>query len=321
MVLAGHTDVVPVEGQQWSSDPFKLTQKDGKLFARGAVDMKGFLAAALSLATTLDLRALDRPLHLVLTYDEETGCFGARDISDYLRRAIPANGLCIVGEPTDMRPIVAHKGILGLRATVEGSEGHAATIANKSNAIHFASELVQYLLGQSQYYSARSSKNTYVTPYSTLQVGLINGGQARNMIARRCDLEFEFRHVPEDSSDVFLAELSAFVTSDLLPKLAENQKNASIRIETLSHVPAFVAAGNSACLRVLKEHLGPVDTGCWDGVTEAGYYLDAGLDTIVCGPGSISQAHQPNEYITMRALEAYQAFLARLSSVVAAGCM
>ncbi|WP_299778310.1 acetylornithine deacetylase [uncultured Roseobacter sp.] len=303
LVLAGHTDVVPVGGQQWTSDPFKLTQKDGKLFARGAVDMKGFLAVALSLATTWATEARDRSLHLVLTYDEETGCFGAREISGYLRKVIPANSICIVGEPTDMRPIVAHKGILGLRATVEGSEGHAATIATKSNAIHFASELVQYLLGKSQYYSAMSSKNTYATPKSTIQVGLIHGGQARNMIAKRCELEFEFRHLPEDSSDVFLTELNAFMTSDLLPRMTGNQEDASIQIETLSNVPAFRVTENSECLRVLKERLGPVEIGCWDGVTEAGYYADAGLDTIICGPGSISQAHQPNEYIAARALE------------------
>ena len=303
LVLAGHTDVVPIEGQNWLSNPFKLTQKDGKLFARGAVDMKGFLAVALSLATTLDVQAFGRPLHLVLTYDEETGCFGAREISRYLRKVVPGDSLCIVGEPTDMRPIVAHKGILGLRATVEGSEGHAATIANKSNAIHFASELVQYLLGQSHYYSARSSKNTYVTPYSTIQVGLMHGGQARNMIAKRCELEFEFRHLPEDSNDVFLSELNAFVASVLLPRMTGRQEDASIQIETLSHVPAFKATENSDCLGVLKEHLEPVDIGCWDGVTEAGYYADAGLDTIVCGPGSISQAHQPNEFISVRALK------------------
>ncbi len=313
LVLAGHTDVVPVEGQDWSTDPFKLTQRGSNLIARGTSDMKGFVAVALSVATKLDLSALGISLHLILTYDEETGCFGARDISDYLRSAIPAGSFCMVGEPTDLQPIVAHKGIVGLRATITGSEGHAASIATKSNAIHFASELVQYLLQQARVYAADPSKNDYVTRFSTIQVGLINGGQARNMIAKRCDLEFEFRHLPEDSSARFLERLEAFLFSSLRPRLIDNDRNASVQIETLSHVPAFRANENSDFFNVLRADLGSNNFGFWDGVTEAGYYKDAGLDTIVCGPGTISQAHQPNESISARALQECEDFLTRLT--------
>ena len=312
LVLAGHTDVVPVEGQQWSTDPFRLTQRDGKLFARGTTDMKGFVAVALSVATTLDMRAHDVSLHLILTYDEETGCFGARDISDYIRSTIPAGSFCMVGEPTDLQPIVAHKGIMGLQAVVTGSEGHAATIATKTNAIHFASDLVQYLLRRAQAYAAKPSEDDYSTPFSTIQVGLINGGQARNMIAKHCDLEFEFRHIPDDSCIEFRSDLEAFLLSNLRPRLISNDESASIKIETLSHVPAFKANEKSNFLNVLKENLVLDRIGFWYGVTEAGYYKDAGLDTIVCGPGTISQAHQPNECISARAWRECEDFLTRL---------
>lgn len=314
LVLAGHTDVVPVDGQDWSTDPFNLTHQQGKLFARGAADMKGFVAVALSVATNLDLLALGVSLHMILTYDEEVGCFGARDISDYLQTAIPAGSFCMVGEPTDLRPIVAHKGIMGLRATITGSEGHAATIATKTNAIHFASDLVQYLLQQSEHYCANPSNGTYLSPYSTIQVGLIGGGQARNMIAKQCDLEFEFRHVPDDSSKVFLDKLEAFLSSDVRPRLLMNNANASVHIETLSHVPAFRALETSGFLNALNTTLGSDDIGFWDGVTEAGYYKDAGLDTIVCGPGTISQAHQPNECISLSALKECEDLLHRCVS-------
>lgn len=314
LVLAGHTDVVPVDGQNWSTDPFKLTQRDGSLFARGTTDMKGFVATALSVATNLNLHALGRSLHLVLTYDEETGCFGARDISDYLRSAIPAESFCMVGEPTDLQPIVAHKGIMGLRATVTGSEGHAATIATKSNAIHFAADLIQYLLQQAQNYAAKPCKNDYVTPFSTIQVGLINGGQARNMIAKQCDLEFEFRHLPDDSSSEFRNKLEAFLSSNLRPRLIRTDENASIQIKTLSHVPAFRANGTSDFLNALKANLGSDNIGFWDGVTEAGYYKDAGLDTIVCGPGTISQAHQPNECVSVSALKECEDLLQHMAA-------
>ncbi len=318
LVLAGHTDVVPVDGQEWSTDPFKLTQRDGNLIARGTTDMKGFVAVALSVATSLNLQKLGVSVHLVLTHDEETGCFGARDISDYLRSALPAGSFCMVGEPTDLQPIVAHRGIMGLRATVIGSEGHAATIATKSNAIHFASDLVQHLLQQAQIYAAKPSKNDYVAPFSTIQVGLINGGQARNMIAKRCDLEFEFRHLPDDSSSGFRSELEAFLSSNLRPRLIRNDENASIQIETLSHVPAFRANGTSNFVNALKANLGSDNIGFWDGVTEAGYYKDAGLDTIVCGPGTISQAHQPNECISVSALNECEDLLICLVSHLAA---
>ncbi|WP_298855865.1 acetylornithine deacetylase [uncultured Ruegeria sp.] len=318
LVFAGHTDVVPVDGQNWSTDPFKLTQRDGNLFARGTTDMKGFVAVALSTVTNLDLHALGLSLHHVLTYDEETGCFGARDISDYLRSAVPAGSFCMVGEPTDLRPIVAHKGIIGLRATVTGSEGHAATIATKTNAIHFASDLVQYLLQQAQVYAAKPNKNDYVTPFSTIQIGLMNGGQARNMIAKQCDLEFEFRHLPDDLSVEFLEDLEAFLSSDLRPRLIRNDELSSVHIKTMSHVPAFRASKNSPFLSALKANLGSVDIGFWDGVTEAGYYLDAGLDTIVCGPGTISQAHQPNECVSVSALNECKDLLRRLTSQLAA---
>ncbi|WP_298921020.1 acetylornithine deacetylase [uncultured Roseobacter sp.] len=314
LVLAGHTDVVPVDGQNWSTDPFKLTQRDGNLFARGTTDMKGFVAVALSVATNLNLDALGLSLHLVLTHDEETGCFGARDISDYLRSVIPAESFCMVGEPTDLRPVVAHKGIIGLRATVNGSEGHAATIATKTNAIHYASDLVQYLMQQEQVYAAKPAQDGYDTPYSTIQVGLIRGGQARNMIAKQCTLEFEFRHLPDNPSKSFMTNLETFLSTDLRPGLNRNDDEASIQIEILSHVPAFKAREPSGFLPVLQADPRAAKVKFWDGVTEAGYYQNAGLDTVVCGPGSISQAHQPDEYVSEKDLHECEDFLHRLIS-------
>lgn len=316
LVLAGHTDVVPVVGQEWATDPFRLTQAGERLTARGAADMKGFLATVLSVATTLDHETLRAQLHLILTYDEETGCFGARDICDYLRAAIPARSFCLVGEPTDLQPIVAHKGVKGFRATITGSEGHAATIASKTNAIHFASDLVQYLLRQAEDYSAHLSGGDYVTPYSTIQVGLINGGLARNMIAKQCEMDFEFRYVPEDSADAFSAGLETFLQSNLRPRLTENNEQASADIQTLSHVPAFKSDVPGNFLEILCAVLQSSSCGCWDGVTEAGYYLNAGLDAIVCGPGSILQAHQPNECVSVSALKECEDFLYRLVSNV-----
>ena len=265
------------------------------------------------------LRSLGISLHVILTYDEETGCFGAEDICKYLRQAIPTGSFCLLGEPTQMRPIIAHKGIKGFRGTVNGSEGHAATIATKSNAIHFASDLVQYLLQKATDYSTNPSTGNYLTPYSTVQVGLINGGQARNMIAKQCELEFEFRHVPEDSSDQFMTELETYLSSKLIPKLIEKDESAAVRIDILSDVPAFKAVEEGRFINVLKSSLGSPDVGYWDGVTEAGYYSMCGLDTIVCGPGSIEQAHQPNEYILLEELRMCEVLLPRLITQMEAG--
>ncbi|MEI4484897.1 acetylornithine deacetylase [Frigidibacter sp. MR17.14] len=323
LVLAGHTDVVPVEGQSWSGDPFRLLRDGDSLRARGVTDMKGFVAAALTFALEAEIVAADAPLHLVLTYDEETGCFGARDIVPYLRANLPAGSLCLLGEPTGLAPVIAHKGILGLRTEITGSDGHAARIRFGANAIHFAGELIGHLRSEGDRYAERSVPGGYASPHSTIQVGVIAGGVARNMIANSCRLDYEFRSVPEDDPDAFLARLGDLLQNDILPRMLRNEPAAGIETEVRSRVPAFRGASDGPFLQAVRRCFRDADPVAWDGVTEAGYYAQAGLEVIICGPGDITQPHRADERASLAALIACMEGLDRLLlalGIGAAGC-
>ena len=302
LMLAGHTDVVPVEGQDWDSEPFELVREGDILRARGVTDMKGFVAAALTFATTADIGPEDRPLHIVLTYDEETGCFGARDIVPYLQKAIPQGTVCLLGEPTGLKPVVGHKGILGQETIFHGSDGHASRIRFGSNAIHFAGDLITYLKKEAENYATQTVTGGYATPHSTIQIGVISGGIARNMIANKCRLEYEFRNVPESSSKLFLNRLNDFLNQTLLPDFRQNEEAASITTKILSAVPSFRGKYEGRFLSAVQSSFLNEEPREWDGVTEAGYYVEAGMDVIVCGPGDITQPHKPNESASLIAL-------------------
>lgn len=316
LVFAGHTDVVPVQGQSWQGDPFQVRLQNGFVIGRGVVDMLGYVATVLSAMSRPETIQSNAPVHVLLTHDEETGCFGARDMQGYLSQSIPKGSMCLLGEPTDMVPVVAHKGILGLETTIFGSHGHAAQIQQSSNAIHFAADLVAYLKDQGAQYAAERHSGSYVTPHSTVQVGLIKGGAARNMIADTCRLEYEFRHLPQNSAEIFAQNLDTFIAEVLHPRIAVNEPNSSVETRTLSKVPAFQAKGDGEFLKNLHAVLGHSTTEEWDGVTEAGLYAQCGLETVVCGPGSLSQAHQPNEQIALKDLLGCERCLVELIAVL-----
>lgn len=316
VVLSGHTDVVPVEGQAWETNPFTLTELDGKLYGRGSCDMKGFIASSLALVPEAVALAqagqLARPLGLALSFDEEVGCLGVRAlIADVLAEGIPISG-CIVGEPTDMKPVIAHKGIAHYRCRVIGKEAHSSLTPYGVNAIEYAARLISQLRLLADTEAAFGHRNTlYDVPFTTLQTGLIKGGIAANIVPRDCEFVFECRWLPGDSPERFLQLLFDHVET-LRSEMRAVAPEADIVIEPLIHCPAFEAEPDSEVMRAAT-HL----CGCHEGSgvaysTEAGLFHEAGIPAVVCGPGSIQQAHKPNEFVEISQLVACDNWLRNL---------
>lgn len=316
VVLSGHTDVVPVDGQAWDTNPFTLTERDGKLYARGSCDMKGFIACALALVPETVALAkagkLLRPLGLAFSFDEEVGCLGVQTmIADLKASGIPISG-CIVGEPTDMKPVIAHKGIAHYQCRVIGREAHSSLTPYGVNAIEYAARLIAHLRLLADTESAFGHRNAlYDVPFTTLQTGLIKGGIAANIVPRDCEFVFECRWLPGDNPERFLQLLFDQVAT-LKTEMREVAPEADIVIEPLVFCPAFEALPDSEVMRAAT-HL----CGCHEGSgvaysTEAGFFLEAGIPAVVCGPGSIKQAHKPNEFIEISQLYECDAWLRKL---------
>ncbi|KZE34902.1 acetylornithine deacetylase [Crenobacter luteus] len=316
LVLSGHTDVVPVDGQDWHTNPFTLTEKDGRLYGRGSADMKGFIASSLALVPqAVDLaRAgrLARPIALALSYDEEVGCLGVRRlIADVVAAGERVSGV-IVGEPTEMRPVIAHKGIAQYRVKVTGREAHSSLTPYGVNAIEYAAKLIVHLRRLAETEAAFGHRNAlYDVPFTTLQTGLVTGGVAANIVPRDCEFVFECRWLPGDDPQRFTDSLLDYV-GQLVGEMREVAPEADIRIEPLVHCPAFESEEGSA-VRTETARL----CGCADGAgvayaTEAGLFQEAGFPAVVCGPGSIREAHKPNEFVEAAQLAACDDWLARL---------
>ncbi len=320
IILSGHTDVVPVAGQEWHSAPFRLTEHDGRLHGRGTADMKGFIALALALAPLAAGRALKVPLHLAITHDEETGCLGAPALIAALPAGIARPLMAIVGEPTSMQVANRQKGCSFFRTSVTGREGHSSAPERGVNAISAAAEIIAEIGRLAAEARGRARPDSgFDPPHTTLSVGTIAGGTAVNIIARECSFEWDLRNIPDDDAAALKARLDRFVSTDLLPRLRAVYPQASIDTETVVAVPPLLPAPGSPAEALARRLTGANTTTAVSFATEAGLYQQAGIPAIVCGPGSIEVAHKPDEYITRAELAAGQAFLDRLLDWATAG--
>ena len=318
VVLSGHTDVVPVDGQPWSSDPFILTDKgDGKLYGRGTCDMKGFIACALAEVPNWIAQGLQRPIYLALSYDEEVGCIGAPRMIDRLMAEHPRPDAVIVGEPTLMQPVVAHKGATNLRTTVTGRAAHSSQVDQGVSAIHVAARLVTRIEEiMTELRAEGRIDEAFNVAHSSLHVGKIAGGTAINIMARECHFEWEIRHLPSDRFEELLGRVNAYA-AELEAEIQQRAPEAGIVTEALNvTVPALADDNNTEVLRLCRELLdesfSAQPSGAVAYATEAGQFQQVGLPTIICGPGSIRQAHQPDEYIEIEQLTASTRFMQAL---------
>lgn len=319
IVLSGHTDVVPVDGQPWTTDPFRAEERDELILGRGSCDMKGFIATAMALAPTFAAANLARPLHFAFTYDEEIGCFGAprliRDIADSGVRP----SVCIVGEPTEMRIIEGHKGCYEYTTEFTGLEGHASNPDAGINAVEFAARFIAKILETGEVMKHRTPPNSrFDPPHTTLQSGVIQGGIARNVIPRHCHLEWEMRPVTKSDADLAKEILRDYVDRELLPRMHAVDPAATIVTHTIGEVEGLEPMLDSEAVALVSELTGANAAEVVAFGTEAGLFQAAGIQTVVCGPGSIEQAHKPDEFVSLDQLVQCSTMIERLLPKLAA---
>ncbi len=313
LVLSGHTDVVPVEGQPWASDPFTLAQREGRLYGRGTSDMKGFIALCLALVPEMRARPLRVPIHFAFSYDEEVGCLGAPHMIAELGRRLPKPALAIIGEPTELKLGTRHKGCYSFETEVTGRDGHSSQTQKGANAIVAAAAIVAELdrIAEELKSSPFSDAN-FEPSYPTINVGRIDGGTAVNIIARHCSVHWDFRATPGADPTLVLPRLEAAIASTILPRLQRVAPEASIVTRPRAHVPPLADEPAGAAETLVKFLTGANQTIGLAFATEAGQFQQAGLSAIVCGPGSILQAHQPDEFIELSQMAAGEQFLRKL---------
>ncbi|OGA73292.1 MAG: acetylornithine deacetylase (ArgE) [Betaproteobacteria bacterium RIFCSPLOWO2_12_FULL_65_14] len=316
IMLSGHTDVVPVANQRWTRDPFRLSRSDERLYGRGTADMKSFIAAALALVPVLKNAGLRVPVHIVLSYDEEIGCFGAHRLVDYIARSLPRPAFAVVGEPSGMQVANQHKGNYGFETAVRGREAHSSRPQLGASAIFAASELVVRLARMAadcKRAAPDAAAREFEPPYSTINVGQINGGTAVNIVANECRFRWEFRPVPSDDPRRLREQLDAFALGDLLPRLQATAPEASIETQPLFALPALARDARSMAEEVVLQSSGAKRALAVAFASEAGIFQKAGIPTVICGPGSIEQAHKPDEFIELSQIAGCLAFLRRLA--------
>lgn len=309
--LSAHTDTVPVEGQRWHGDPFTLRTENGRLYGRGTCDMKGFLACMLASVPLFRSRQLKTPIHLLLSYDEEVGCVGVRPMIAELGRTLPMPELVIVGEPTSMRVVDAHKGIHGYETRVRGREAHSSMPHLGVNAIGVAARLIDELERIAAQMRGRADGPRFTPPHTTVHVGRIEGGTARNIVPADCRFIWEFRAVPATEPDEVPGRLET-LAARLLPDMRAVAPEAAIETAPISNVPALAALARSPAIDLARALTGDNEIGAVSYGTEAGLFAQAGCPSAVCGPGDIAQAHAPDEFVTEDQLERCMAMLARL---------
>jgi acetylornithine deacetylase len=313
IMLSGHTDVVPVDGQDWHSDPFQLTENDGLLYGRGTSDMKGFVAVLLALVPEMVRRNLQTPLHLALSYDEEAGCLGARTLIAALQGRAERPRLCIIGEPTEMRVVNGHKGKQSLRVHVHGHEVHSSLTHLGVNAVEAAADLVAQLRRMARRKREEGPfDHEFAPPYTTIHTGIISGGTALNIVPRECHFDFEMRLLPSEPAEPLIDELRNYAATHLLPEMQAVQPQTGIQFEPLNSYPPLSALPDDEVTQLALAVTGANGTGKVGFGTEGGLFQAAGIPTIVCGPGSIEQAHKPDEFVAPAQLAACDTMLRRL---------
>ncbi len=313
LVLSGHTDVVPVDGQEWTSDPFALRVADGRAYGRGTADMKGFIACALAMAPWFASVDLKRPIWLALSCDEEVGCTGVRPLLKWMKANVPPVQAVFVGEPTGMEVVSAHKGITVLRTSVTGLEAHASCTHLGVNAIHAAARLmteIAQIAWEEQQEGAREPG--FNPPWRTLSVGIVEGGIAKNIIPRSCVFEWEIRSLPGQAAEDVIARVENLAREELEPQMRQVSAAAGISTRMLADVPGLRDSSDSPAVRLALQFTGRNATGRAAYATEAGLFANHGMPAVVCGPGHIEQAHKPDEFVEISQLKKCVAFLRRL---------
>ncbi len=318
IALSGHVDTVPVDGQSWSADPFTLRRENGRLHARGACDMKGFVAVFLAAVPELVRRPLAKPVHLFISYDEEVGCFGAKRLIEDLEESGLKPALCVVGEPSGMQPILAHKGKLNLLVRVRGLPGHSSQPAKGVNAVQAAGEAIAYVAAEARRLAAEGPFETgFDPPHTTVHVGTVQGGTILNIIPEHAEFHMEWRHIPADDPQAGLDRLREHVGARIEPAMKAVHPDTGFTYEVKVRMPGMSLPPDHPLTALVKQVTGSNSTGKVSYGTEGGFYQDAGIPTIVCGPGHIEQAHQPDEWIAESELAACDSFIRRLVDRVA----
>lgn len=310
LILSGHTDVVPVDGQNWDTNPFEAVKKGDFIYGRGTCDMKGFLSVALSLVPDFLKMKLHHPIHLALSYDEEIGCLGAPFMIDKIVEMQIKPHACLVGEPTNMQPVTAHKGKQSFRCSVHGVAAHSSLTPQGCNAIEYAARLICFLQDLADEYCLKGPFDKHFdVPFTTLATTLISGGNALNTIPALCEFVFEFRHLPQDEAKSIRKKIDDYIAEKLLPKMRAENSAADVKLDRLGGAPGLNISEEEPIVQFVRKL-----TECQEIVkvaygTEAGLFQKAEIPTIICGPGSIEQAHRANEYVAIEQLEKCEKFL------------
>ena len=313
IALSGHTDVVPVDGQEWSTDPFHVIHKDGRLYGRGTSDMKSFIGTCLALAPEFLARDITTPLHFAFSHDEEIGCVGVRSLIDTLSRRPIKPSAVIIGEPTEMKVVRAHKGKLSYRCHVRGHEAHSSLSHIGVNAVEAAAEAVSFLKSMARRHRDQGPFDAdLVPPYTTVHTGTIRGGTALNIVPKDCSFEFEFRHLPQDDPHALLDELCRHVAEQIAPEMHAACADSGFSFEAMSHIPGLSTDEDADVVQLVKALTGQNTTGKVSFGTEAGLFQQGGMPAVVCGPGSIEQAHKPDEFIALDQIGQCESFLRKL---------
>ena len=311
VVLSGHSDVVPIDGQPWDTDPFELTQNEDKLYGRGTCDMKGFSAIALSLVP--EMKFLRKPIHIALSYDEEIGCLGAPRLIKQMKEQIPQPAAVIVGEPSMMDTVTAHKGLSAFRTVVTGYEAHSSQTHRGVSAVMNAARLINWLSERDLHFKDSTPINNGFSPHhTTVHAGVVHGGTALNIISRKCEFLWDVRTIPDGPAANVYSEFQEYCNDILLPTMRSVHKGADIQTTALADVPPMREILDNPALKLAQDLTGNTVRSRVAYVAEAGQFQEAGFPTVICGPGSIDQAHQPNEFISINQMEQGEQFLRKL---------
>lgn len=313
IALSGHTDVVPVEGQDWTRDPWDLSESEGRLYGRGTTDMKGFIATVLAAVPEMVEAPLRDPVHLCFSYDEEVGCLGVRSLLEYLAARSNKPRACIVGEPTQMRVIAAHKGKLTMRCRVKGHACHSALTPGGVNAVEAAVRIISRLMELAHHKRDHGPfDEEFEVPYTTVHTGVVHGGTTVNIVPAECRFDFEFRHLPNEDPEPLLHTVREYAHTQVEPEMRRVHANTGFKWEELSRFPGLDTDLNAEIVQLVQRLSGSKTVGKVGFGTEAGGFDAIGIPTVVCGPGSIEQAHKPDEFVTLEQLGRCERFVRAL---------
>lgn len=317
IVLSGHTDVVPVDGQPWTLPPFTLSERDGKLYGRGTADMKGYIACVLAAVPKLLAKPLNMPVHIALSYDEEVGCLGVRSLLGELEQRPHRPVLCIIGEPTELKPVLGHKGKLAMRCDVHGAPCHSAYAPQGVNAIEYAAQLIGELgrIGTTLR-AVELQDPRFDPPFTTVQTGVISGGKALNIVPADCRFDFEIRALPDQDPRTVATRLADFAQQQLLPQMRAVDAGSDIQFAELSAYPGLATDPQGRAAQLIAELCGSDEFTTVAFGTEGGLFDAIGVPTVICGPGSMDQGHKPDEFVSLEQLQACDAMLERLAAML-----